>query len=274
MNFGVNIKYFTKNIPMEKAAKFLSKAGLNALDFVPDCKIDSWESEMNSALEIFGKENLYVHQTHAPMNRYGRSGDNHKEHLNRSLEAARIMGAKYLVVHGDEFDFANLEYSPEAALEYNYELFAPIVDKAKGYGIKVAFETVFEDGRPFPRFTSQSSDLKAIIEKFNSDNVCCCWDFGHAGVEYEDAHPDKILELGKYIECTHVHDCGHKRDLHLPPYLGSNNWDLCMKAMKEIGYDGDITFEMVYGEIPEDMGEEFALYLRKIADSLATKMNK
>jgi len=276
MNYGVNITYLTKKIPMEKAAKLLAMAGLNALDFVPDFKLDTWESELHSALELFGKENLYVHQTHAPINRYGEWGDNHKENLYRSLETAKIMGSKFLVVHGDEFDFENKEYSPEAALKYNYELFAPIVDKANGYGINVAFETVFEEGlskKGMPRFCSQSSDLKTLIEKFDSDNVCCCWDFGHAGVQYGDEHPEKILELGKYIKCTHVHDWGHKYDLHLPPYLGSNNWDLCMKAMKKIGYDGNLTLELVYGEIPEDMGEAFVLYLRKTLDSLKNKFD-
>lgn len=270
MNYGINIKYLDKRILMDKVAECVAMAGLGALDYTPDCSKDTWKRDLDKNMEIFRKNGLTVHQTHAPFNRYGQYDDGFMDYVERTLEATALMGAKFMVVHGDEFDFNNMKYTPDEARMYNYKLFSPIVDKAISLGIKIAFENVFEDnfenGRP--RFCSEVEDLKALIEMFNSENVCCCWDFGHAGVAFGEKQPEKIRVIGNHIKCTHVHDCGHNHDLHLPPFLGDNDWDACMKAMKDINYDGDITFEMVYGKIPEGMLKSFTGYMKDIANTL------
>ena len=184
-----------------------------------------------------------------------------------------MSGAKYLVVHGDEFDFDNMQYSPEKALQYNYELFAPYVERAAKLGIKIAFETVFEDGyKNRPRFSSKIEDLKALIDKFNSCNVCCCWDFGHAGLSFGNDHAKNIEKMGSLIECTHVQDYGHNFDLHLLPFLGENDWAALMAALSKTGYSGNLTYELVYGAIPESLGNEFAKYLMATAKVLQSQM--
>lgn len=271
MHYGINVNYLAKKTSFEKAVKAVSQAGFTTLDYTPDCTKDTWEADMNQALEIITSAGLSVHQTHAPFNRYNRHGEHHRVRVQRALQATRVSNAKYMVVHGDEFDFENIEYTPQKALEYNYEFFAPFVEEAAASNIKIAFETVFEDSNR-PRFCSQADDLQALIERFHSDTVCCCWDFGHAGVSFKDEQPQKILQLGKYIECTHVHDCGHHSDLHLPPFLGDIKWDACMSAFSQIGYQGNLTFEMVYGEIPDAFVQAFADYLKKTADLLHTMM--
>ena len=266
MHYSINFTYFTKSIEEDKAARIISKAGFEELDYTPPVSIDAWEKIMLKNMDIFEKENLCVHQTHAPFNRYEEYGDQHMLFMERALKATEIMGAKYMVVHGDEFDFEKSDYSPEKAMKYNYEMFAPIVEKATMKNINIAFENVFEDGyKGRMRFCSRTEELKELIEKFNSDNVCCCWDFGHAGVAFGDAQPDKIKEMGKYIKCTHMHDCGHDQDLHLPPFLGDIKWKECARAMREINYSGIWSFEMVYGKIPEELADTFAKNLIKIA---------
>ncbi|MBR5527475.1 MAG: sugar phosphate isomerase/epimerase, partial [Clostridia bacterium] len=125
----------------------------------------------------------------------------------------------------------------------------------------------------YRRFSSKSEELMALIKRFDSDSVCCCWDFGHAGLAFKEKQAEKILEFGKYIECTHVQDCGHGDDLHLPPYQGDVDWDKCMKALKSVGYNGDLTFEMVYGIVCDDMLMPFCTYLLSIAKSLKSFFN-
>ena len=236
MNYGINLGYLTKKAPFETAAKILAESGFTTLDYTPNYKAEDWEALTYKNLQIIEKNGLSVHQTHAPFNRYGQYGENYMIFTERALQETIMMGAKYMVIHGDEFDFDNTEYTPEKALEYNYNLFAPIVEKAAANNVKIAFETVFEDDfKNNPRFCSKAEDLKALIEKFNTETVCCCWDFGHAGISFGEKHAEKILELGKYIECTHVQDYGHNTDLHLPPFLGDNNWDECMSAFAKIG---------------------------------------
>ena len=52
--------------------------------------------------------------------------------------------------------------------------------------------------------------------------------------------------------CTHVHDNYYAKDLHLPPFMGDANWEELMQTLKEIGYKGDLTFEMVYGNLTNE----------------------
>lgn len=271
MDYSINFEYMKKGINEKNAAHIISKLGFRFLDYTPPIENDYWEKIMLKNMNIFEKENLSVHQTHAPFNRYGTYGDRHIEFLNRALEATIYMGAKFMVVHGDEFDFENNDYSPEKALIYNYDLFAPIIEKATAKNINIAFENVFEGGyKNRARFCTRVEELEALIEKFNSDNVCCCWDFGHAGVAFGEAQAEKIKYLGKHIKCTHVHDCGHNQDLHLPPFLGSIDWKECMRAMGEIDYSGNLSFEFVYGKVPEELAETFLKSMTKIADCLCS----
>lgn len=274
MKFGVNPQYLMKNIPFETVLEMLSKAGFTDLDYQPKFGIDNFEDNAYKEIDAITKAGLCVHQTHAPYNRYGTCSDEvYKIKLEQIFRITEMSGAKYLVVHGDEFDFDNMQYSPEKALQYNYELFAPYVERAAKLGIKIAFETVFEDGyKNRPRFSSKIEDLKALIDKFNSCNVCCCWDFGHAGLSFGNDHAKNIEKMGSLIECTHVQDYGHNFDLHLLPFLGENDWAALMAALSKTGYSGNLTYELVYGAIPESLGNEFAKYLMATAKVLQSQM--
>lgn len=277
MKIGMNPSYLMKKIPFEKVLEFLAKHGMTEMDYQPNYRRDDWESNAYKEIDAIAKAGLSIHQTHSPYNRYGTdTPENYKIYLERLFRETEMAGAKYMVVHGDEFDFDNMEYTPEKALNYNYELFAPYVERAAKSGIKVAFETVFEDelanGKMAPRFCSDIDDLMAMIDKFNADNVCCCWDFGHAGLSFGEKHEENILKMGSLIECTHVQDYGHNDDLHLPPFLGENDWDACMKALKKTGYKGNLTYEMVYGVIPEALGDAFVAYLKETGEVLKSLM--
>ena len=47
------------------------------------------------------------------------------------------------------------------------------------------------------------------------------------------------------LRALHVHDVDGFEDSHTLPYYGVTNWDLVAKALKEIGYEGDFTFEVI-----------------------------
>lgn len=258
MNYSINIQYIAKTMPMEHAAQLVSEAGFTALDYTPLITDDNWEATMATHLQIFADNHLHVHQTHAPFNRYNHFGDKHKLLVERTLKAAKEMNAAYMVVHGDEFDFRTMEYTPEKALAYNYDYFAPFVEKAIALDIGIAFENVFEDANR-PRFCSDVTELKALIEKFNSPNVSCCWDFGHANVAFSKEHPDKLATIVDLVRCTHIHDNYYGKDLHLPPFFGEIDWNKCMQILGNAGYKGNLSFEFVYGAIPEALAKDYLM---------------
>ena len=256
MEYGININFFAKTIGMRKSAELIAKAGFTNLDYTPPLKSGSWKEEMKEAVDIFKDLGLTVHQTHAPYNRYGSYNGCYQLCLDRCAEATAYMGAKFMVTHGDEFDFENSIFSPEAALEYNHSLFLPYVVDGGKNGYKVAFETVFEDSGCRRRFTSDADELLALITSFESKNAVCCWDFGHAHVSFNKSAPDIIRRFGQLIQCTHVHD-NPGCDSHQIPMTGNINWKAVMDAFKEIQYKGIISIEYAHGNMAEHLMAEF-----------------
>lgn len=261
MEYSINIGYLTATLSMAQAAELLSKNGFTALDYTPPVASDNWQAVMRENLDIFSSFGLRVHQTHAPYNRYGKWGANHKLYIERAVEASAAMGAEFMVAHGDEFDYESMEYSPEAALAYNHDYFLPYVEMAEKAGVGVAFENLFcESTRP-ARFCSEIEELLPLIESFDSKNVTCCWDFGHASVSFGEAQPEKLAQAAKYITCTHVHDNDTRSDEHLPPFFGKIEWKKCMDILKNSGYGGTLSYEIVHGKIPPEVAPDFVKML-------------
>ena len=255
MNYGINIAYF-RNTSLANAALLASKAGFTHVDYTPPVINDDWESIMKTSCKIFDEYGLKVNQTHIPFNRYGSCGSNHRLYVDRVLEATAFMGAQHAVVHGDEFDFENTQYSPEAALEYNHNYFCKDIEFAKNNGFKMAFETVFNDHPVKTRFSSKPQELLDLIHSFNSDYAVCCWDFGHAHVSFRKEAPEWIKKFGSLIECTHVHD-NAGNDSHQMLLTGDIDWKQTMNALKATGYNGVFSIEYAHGSIPEGMVEEY-----------------
>ena len=272
MELGVNLKYFSREIGLEKASEIAKQIGFKNIDYTP--LYTESDSDVLNTIKIFEKNELSVIQTHAPFNRYSAfpTVEEHKKAIDICLENTKRMNAKYMVVHGDEFDFDNEEYTENKVKTYNYEYFAPFVEKAEKYGIKIAFENVFEDivgGKPRPRFCSKADDMVAIIEKFNTPCVCACWDFGHGAVASKEKQPEEILKLSQYIECTHVHDNYLRGDLHLVPFMGKIDWHACMRALKTTHCE-TFTYELVYGNVQENTSHSLMKLLWDTGKELLT----
>lgn len=255
MQYGINVGFFESAMGLEKAAEFVAKAGFTMVDYTPPVLEENWELKMNEAMRIFKANGLTVHQTHAPFNRYGGYGSMHKLCMERCAQATEQMGAKFMVSHGDEFDFEHLTFSPHAALEYNHNLFLPYVERARQNGYKVAFETVFEDWDR-RRYTSKADELMDLILSYHSENVVCCWDFGHANVTFKKEAPDMVRKFGSLIQCTHLHD-NAGNDSHQMPMTGDIDWKAMMDAFKEIGYAGVMSVEYAHGHMPEHLAKEY-----------------
>jgi hypothetical protein len=106
--YAINIRFFEKDIGMSRAAELVAGAGFTKLDYTPLLLEDDWYSKLKENMRIFEANGLTVHQTHAPFNRYGHYGDMHKNCLDRCVEVTELTGAKFMVAHGDEFDFENV----------------------------------------------------------------------------------------------------------------------------------------------------------------------
>lgn len=110
--------------------------------------------------------------------------------------------------------------------------------------VGIAYENMIE----YPerrKFTARAEELAELIDSYGDSRIGACWDFGHGNRIYNDlSRPLKIL--GKRLVALHVNDNTGISDLHLPPFLGTINWEGVMRTLKKIEYAGDFTYE-IYG---------------------------
>ena len=273
MKLSINANYLRKALggvkrTPEECVKLAYEAGFRVIDYSPEYLADSWEREAHAVRAAADKYGVKIEQTHAPMNRYSRVP--HDEFLpfhDRCVEAAKIMGCDHIVFHADEYFMPECgPYDPVLALKESCEVIAPHVEKSIKYGINIGIENVFEDGYRCPancrsRCCSTVEELIAAIDYFADPHVGCCWDFGHARVAFGQVGMTEALKtLGSRVICTHTHD-NHGADAHQPPYHGDVDWTAQMKTMRDFGYKGNLTFEMVYGTMPDELLPEFLMGL-------------
>ena len=266
MKLSICANYLQKTELTDKSAvnmfRLCKEAGFEVVDYTTGGS--TWEQQvasLNKASEMF---ELPIVQSHAPFNRYKKMPmEEYKVLLDRSFEAAVRMHNKQIVVHGDDYRVpADGVYDADDAMRQMDELWAPYVEFAAKNDLCVAFETVFEDNRsknaPPNRFTSRLEELMGLIDRFNDPHVVCCWDSGHARLAFtRDGMCDAMRALGSRITCTHIHDNYYNLDLHVMPFQGDIDWSAQMACLKEIGYKGDLTFEFVYGKLPDSMVADF-----------------
>lgn len=283
MKLSVNANYMKKTLSgigrtPEECVKLARDAGFEVIDYSINALADTWEREACEVRRAADKYGVLIEQSHAPMNRYSRLA--HEDFIvyhDRAVEAARIMGNKHIVFHADEYFMPECgPYDPEAALKESCEVIAPHVEKCIKYDIGVGIENLFEDGYRCPhgvrsRYCSTVEELLLTIGYFNDALVGCCWDFGHARVAFgREGMTDAMKKLGKHIICTHTHD-NHGTDSHQPPFHGDIRWELEMAAMREFGYRGNLTFEMVYGNFPDELLPRFLSELHTTGEYLLSK---
>lgn len=279
MEIAINSGYFRRIYGSDKkrtdleCALLCKKGGFSLIDCSPAFLTDEdWLEKAKVLSEELKRGGITVEQSHAPFNRYSREPDDvFKEKLRRSFLTAAELGAKRIVIHADEYVCEKENYDSETACRFTYEFFAPFVELAQKCGIGVAVENLFEDepGKGRNRCTSTVEEILRILELFNTPDVTCCWDFGHAAVAFGENMLKELKKIGEHVTCTHVHDNYKSEDTHLPIFLGKTDWNAHMDYLKKIGYKGAFTYEFVYGCIPECVIEDFLKFQYNAARFIA-----
>jgi len=261
MELGINLGYVRRQRGNPQGRTFLAAlqlcrdAGFAHLDYLSELS-DDWERIAHQRRQELDSLGLVVHQAHCPFFRYQEDGTARFAQLApRAVRAAAILGAQYLVVHADEYRVTD-RFDAGEILTATYGYLAPVVDLAKQHHVRVAVENLFEDGHGpqvngRSRYTATVEEVLAVIDRFNDPDVGCCWDFGHARCSYGDRQLDALRQIGPHLFCTHLHDNYYNKDLHLPPFFGSTDWEAHMRYLRDSAYCGNLTYEFVYGAIPD-----------------------
>ena len=98
---------------------------------------------------------------------------------------------------------------------------------------------------PRRRYTSNAEELVDLVDTLakDYDNVGICWDFEHANI-MKQAQTPALTMVGERLKATHVSDnIGIEND-HILPFYGYTDWEEIMRVLKDIGYQGDFTYEI------------------------------
>ena len=272
----------------DKSIRIFAEAGFDAIDYSmfdmtsDDCPLNTADPEkfglrLRKKAEDAG---LFFNQAHAPFPcwQYGNDAYNKKmpERAAQSIRIAGVLGAKTIVVHpiayvtqGEEQNKINLEF---------YRRLEPV---ALEYGIKIAIENMWGyDGRRnyiVPNVCSFGKDLAEYYDALDNPKAyTVCLDLGHCGLVGDE--PDDAIRVlgGERLGALHVHDNNYREDNHTIPYdYGMKmNWDAITRALGEIGYAGDFTFEAdtFFVRFGEDMLVEAARFMERVGRKLVAKI--
>ncbi len=243
-----------KRFGLKKAIKMLKDAGFDAYDCTLSYAMSKGEFSGEDALEKAREIRAYSDelgipcaQTHTPSHSSDIKGIKYFlagiEKEKTAVEISGILGAEVAVVHPTSVTDA----------EGNYDmLYSKLLPIAKKYGTKIACENMFAwkdkfsiDIETVPTACGFSRDFKRQVDIANDENMVACLDIGHCHLPNNEKFEDIVRALGnKRLKALHVHDNNLRDDSHIFPFFGKINWDEVCKALAEIDYQGNFTFEV------------------------------
>ena len=251
---------FYATFGIEKSIEVLAEIGFDALDmnligtiFREEFSDDRLEATCLSLRRLAESCGVSFNQAHAPFPSFifksrgnetpGAYNARVKPKILSAIRAAGILGAGQIVVHPISVP------DKREQKQFNLDYYNSLAPTAKEYGVKIALENMWGTSRTDPgkivaNVCSLSYDLADYFDALDPSVFTVCLDVGHSGLVGETAE-DAIRVLGHdRLHALHVHDNDHLRDLHTIPYLGKLNWENVTKALADIRYDGDFTFEV------------------------------
>ncbi len=270
-----------KAFGLEKSVELLADAGYDAIDFSQFDKsiyeADFGKDYYTEIRKLAESKGVYFNQSHAPYGSSFKDEEKTKKRFEEIVEAikrASYLGVQNIIVHPcQHLEYAK-EGNPEKLFEYNMEFYKRLIPYCEEYEIKVALENMWQYTGYINHSTcSRPDEFIRYIDELNNDCFVACLDIGHAALVRED--PDEFIKkLGnKRLKCLHVHDVDGVNDSHTLPYYGNINWEKVMKALADIDYKGDLTFEAddgFMGGKPQALLPDCALLMAKTGKHLVT----
>lgn len=239
-----------------KAVEMLAKAGFDAIDFSMSgmknddyiLNSDQYKKHVSKLCETAKKNNIFFNQGHAIGYIYNEDDETAYNLLVqkniRALEIAGLMGIKTLIVHPVETgSYIGRE---EHVFEQNMKYYKTLLPYAEEYGVKIACENMWcgdkKRGVTRGSVCGNPYEHAHYVDEMGSDMFVACLDVGHCSLAGREAQ-DCIKVLGSRLQALHIHDNDYKDDMHTLPGLSEMNWDEITKALAEVNYKGDFTFE-------------------------------
>ena len=274
MKLVLNLQNLLPYFTLEETAKLIADAGFDGSDYYLKEMTDSeclfntgdWFEQASNCNRIFTSAGVPIVQTHAPFSFKGWDDPATYEEfiyptIVRSIKMSAVMGAKCVVVH--PLHYWRYEGNEQEIFERNMEFYKSLIPVCKEYNIKVGIENMFQRdklrGNYIVRDTcAEVTEFCRYIDTLDSEYMVACLDVGHVGLPHGHMEAwDFIRILGHdRLQALHIHDNDYVNDQHRVPYSGKIDWNNVTKALGEIDYSGDFTYECLFKHMSNEMPKE------------------
>ncbi len=260
MKLSNTIGYSERRFGTEQAVTLYKNAGFDALDYslnqmTADDNIfntDDYRSRAEYIKQYAEKIGIEFNQTHTPFSFPVKTWETRFDDIAyprilRSLEITALLGAQIAVVHPIHYmTYAGRE---EEIFEINMKYYRSLIPYAREYGIKIAVENMWRSDplrkHPVNDTCSRAEEFIRYIDTLDSEYIVACLDVGHVGLIVGCGEAEEMIHaLGHdRLKSLHIHDNNYRDDQHLLPGTGLLHWGEIARALGEINYTGDFTFE-------------------------------
>jgi sugar phosphate isomerase/epimerase len=175
--------------------------------------------------------------------------------LRTDLRRLALQGGRTAVYHAcwmrdvapEHFDQSIAAVGWDAFVERYARTVKRLAQEASRFEISILLENV-----PHSVHAQSVTGFVDLLEAVNEPNVGICLDSGHTHLVGGLSVGDEVRAAGSLLRDTHFHDNigpvgGVRFDQHIPPGLGTINWQDVCQALDEISFPGPVIFEGVLG---------------------------
>jgi len=284
MKISTNLGELIRVHGPEKAIKLLAKAGFEAYDFtmsefigfnwakneatfMKDTPIltEDYKAYAKHLREVADSCGIVCNQTHAP---FPSDAPAILERLKWAIDITAILGGRQCIIHPAAF----------ASVEENVKMYRSLLPYAKERNVRLATENMWswdkEKGHAAAAACSNHNSFAELVRAVDDEYLISCLDIGHAEMRGLDTDAVKMIEaLADSLEALHVHDNDKWRDRHATPFTMDIDFEAICKALKRVGYKGDMTLEIMH-DMEKIADEEGALAWVSELASVAKKLRK
>ena len=159
-----------------------------------------------------------------------------KTEIREYSELAKKLGVKYVRVLMERTP------TPEAAPDFEYlaKSYRELCGIAAEYGVTLLTET---NG-----FLSDSKVCRRFMETVDAENMGLIWDVHHTYRFFDESPEETVSNIGMYIKHVHLKDSvkgSNGKITYMLTGYGDLPFDKVIEALKNIGYDGYLSYEWV-----------------------------
>lgn len=249
----------------ETAVRMIAAAGFDAFDYSMfrasgkrDMLGDDYRERAVALKKVADEAGVVCRQAHAPFDfeyddEVGMQGEKYRR-LVRSLEIASILGAENIVVHTVKRNLPK-DFDLEGFSRAFYRSLIPYCEQ---FNICISVENLVGrkpiTNEKFEVFSNPKKHL-AFVKSLDSAWLNICIDVGHSALL--GYMPEDVINAmdNRLFKTIHVHDNDFESDQHVLPYEGRIDWEAVTKALAQVGYDGDFSFELegLFMPLSDDM---------------------